>query len=86
VALNFVLHNFDIGLSLIEFKTPKNSRDILKLAQQTRDINPIFGNPVTRQLFQKTGKGLNQHIIQNTTAETHSDFLQKALDIIKPQK
>jgi hypothetical protein len=48
VALNPVLHNFDIGLSPIESGTPKCSRNILKLAQQARDVDPIFGNPVAR--------------------------------------
>jgi hypothetical protein len=86
VALNPFLHNFDTGLSPIEFGTPKSSRDILKLAQQARDVDPIFGNPVARQLFRKIGKGLDQHIIQNATAETRSNFLQKALDRMKPKK
>jgi hypothetical protein len=65
---------------------PKSSRDILKLAQQARDVDPIFGNPVARQFFRKIGKGPDQHIIQNATAETRSDSLQKALDIMKPKK
>jgi hypothetical protein len=84
--LNPVLHNFDFGLSSIEFGTPKSSRDILKLAQQARDIDPIFGNPIARQLFRKIGKGLDQHIIQNATAETRSDSLRKASDRMKPKK
>jgi hypothetical protein len=85
VALNPVLHNFDIGLSPIEFGAPKSSRDILKLAQQVRDIDPILGNPIARQLFRKIGKGLNQHIIENATAETRSNSLQKALDRMTPK-
>jgi hypothetical protein len=86
VALNPILHDFDIGLSPIESGTPKSSRDISKLAQQSRDVNPIFGNPVARQLFRKIGKGLNHHIIQNATAETRSNSLQKTLDRMKPKK
>jgi hypothetical protein len=58
MALNPVLHNFDIGLSLIEFATPKSSRDILKLAQQTRDVDTIFGTPLPGNYSERSAKDL----------------------------
>jgi hypothetical protein len=71
---------FATGLSPIIFSTPKSSQDVWKIAQDLRDVDPLFSQPVARQLFHKLGKGLDQQIVQSTAIEARNESLQHAMD------
>jgi hypothetical protein len=50
---------FDEITSLLLIKTPKSSRDLLKLEQQLYGVNKLFATSTIRLLFRKMGKALD---------------------------
>jgi hypothetical protein len=70
----------------MEFSTPKSSRDVFRIAEELRKIDPDFGKPIARQLFAKLGKGLDAHIINTFSIEARNEFLEQALEKARPKK
>jgi hypothetical protein len=77
---------FATGLSPIIFSTPKSSRDVWKIAQDLRDVDPLFSQPVARQLFHKLAKELDQQIVQSTAIKARNKSLQHAINSLRPKK
>jgi hypothetical protein len=78
--------DFAVEFSPMEFSTPKSSRDVFRITEKLRKINPNFGKPIARQLFAKLDKGLNAHIINIFSIETRNEFLEQALEKTRPKK
>jgi hypothetical protein len=57
-----------------------------KIAQDLRDVDPLFSQPVARQLFHKLAKGLDQQIVQSTAIEARNKSLQHAMGSLRPKK
>jgi hypothetical protein len=78
--------DFAVEFSPMEFSISKSSRDVFRIAEELRKIDPDFGKPIIRQLFAKLGKGLNAHIINTFSIETRNEFLKQALEKARLKK
>jgi hypothetical protein len=59
---------------------------VWKIAQDLRDVDPLFSQPMARQLFHKLAKGLDQQIVQSTAIEARNKNLLHAMDSLRPKK
>jgi hypothetical protein len=77
---------FDKIISLLLIKTPKSSRNLLKLKQQLYSVNKLFATSTIRLLFRKMGKALNIRNAKLAESRSQCATLTESLKKARPKK
>jgi hypothetical protein len=77
---------FDEITSLLLIKTPKSSRNLLKLKQQLCGVDKLFAIFTIRLLFRKVGKALNIGNAELAESRSQCATLTKSLKKTRPKK